>query len=410
MREPLRHIKSAIINAPRWAKITVKVLLTPTVIMLIIFVAMSVSAVYDFAAPRPFSGPDIYNPYQNIDTTLGWKRAALHTHSRVDGILNECEPTTAQICDEYAKYGYEIVHFSNHNEITKHPTMGTVPLYEHGYNARNFHVNVYGDNSVTWFDNPFPIFDFQRQFKLDMLAKGADMVQINHPQRVSGLDKESLQRLGGYRIIELSEFVDDEHKEWDWALSAGRYAYGLFTDDLHRINRTQAIAIRSAMLNTPSGSYDDVVGTLQRGAFYSLYTPDYGHGDTTIKRAKNLAIPHISDIGVNGATIYIMFDRCADSIRFTGQNQRLLHTVYRSDSANYTMREGDSYARITAYFADGERIYSNPFARYDAAKMTTPFDAKHHSVNIFLTILYNTLLLAIIIALGVALYKLLRRW
>ena len=81
-------------------------------------VATSVSLVYDFAKPQPFSGPDVYNPYRNVDTTLGWKRAALHTHSRVDGVFNECDFTPQQIVDRYYELGYEVVHFSNHNEQT----------------------------------------------------------------------------------------------------------------------------------------------------------------------------------------------------------------------------------------------------------------------------------------------------
>lgn len=113
---------------------------------------------------------------------------------------------------------------------------------------------------------------------------------------------------------------------------------------------------------------------------------------------------------MRGDTIYISFTERADSIRFTGQNQRLLHSAYNCDTASYAMRAEDSYARITAYFADGERIYSNPFARYDAETMDSPFENRDHSVNIPLTIVFNLVLLALVVGLGLAMYKVYFKW
>ena len=65
------------------------------------------------------------------------------------------------------------------------------------------------------------------------------------------------------------------------------------------------------------------------------------------------------------------------------------------DSISYRMRPEDSYARLTAYFPEGEVIYSNPFARYDASVSATPFDQAPQKVDILLTILFNLLLLAL---------------
>lgn len=403
-------MKWASVMKTRWVMIGIKALSLLIIVIAMLVVVSSVSLVYDFAEPQPFSGPDIYNPYRNVDTTLGWKRAALHTHSRVDGILSECDFTPKQIVECYRELGYDVVHFSNHNEHTKHPTEGDVAIYEHGYNIAKLHMNVYGSDDVMLYDPILPIFDFQRQFKLDLLSDGADLVQLNHPGRTKGIDKQTLQRLGGYRVIELSRIIEKNQEEWDWALSAGRYVFGVYTDDMHFLDCSDAVAIRSTMLNTPSESYDDVVATLNDGAYYSLYTPDYGAGNWDVKREMNLTIPRIRTIGERGGEIYVTLSESADSVCFTGQNQRVLHTVYRCDSASYVMTNEDSYARITAYFADGERIYTNAFARYDAEKMDSPFDAEHHSVNIWLTILYNLMLLAILLALAVALYKVLRPW
>ena len=69
------------------------------------------------------------------------------------------------------------------------------------------------------------------------------------------------------------------------------------------------------------------------------------------------------------------------------------------------MKASDPYARITAFFPDGEVIYTNPFARYDSTVQSSPFDDSMPPINIFLTILFNLLLLAICVADGYILYR-----
>lgn len=48
--------------------------------LLAVFVT-SVSPIYDFSEPKPFSGPDIFNPYKRAgeDSAFCWKRANFHT-------------------------------------------------------------------------------------------------------------------------------------------------------------------------------------------------------------------------------------------------------------------------------------------------------------------------------------------
>ena len=64
--------------------------------VLLMAAVSSVSPVYDFPEEESFSGESIYNPYHSLDSLraqgvpLDWKRANFHTHTKVDGILNEC--------------------------------------------------------------------------------------------------------------------------------------------------------------------------------------------------------------------------------------------------------------------------------------------------------------------------------
>ena len=69
--------------------------------------------------------------------------------------------------------------------------------------------------------------------------------------------------------------------------------------------------------------------------------------------------------------------------------------------------ETEPYARITAFFADGAVIYTNPFARYDASAQDSPYDSTPQPVNWPLTVVFN-LLLALLCAGAVRLF--IRLW
>ena len=120
----------------RMGRILLKIVYSVLVLLFLAVLVTSVSPIYDFREPQPFSGPDIFNPYRNLDTAYCWKRANFHTHTRVKGPFppNECEEWPDETFAEYERFGYDIVTFSNHNEITAHPFDSTlqVNVYEQG--------------------------------------------------------------------------------------------------------------------------------------------------------------------------------------------------------------------------------------------------------------------------------------
>jgi hypothetical protein len=194
------------------------------------------------------------------------------------------------------------------------------------------------------------------------------------------------------------------------ALSAGNYSFALANDDLHKPDRTGAIAVRSNFLYTPSAGYNDVKQSLTEGSFYAMRTPDYGDGDWDIKRAKNRDIPYIKNIGTTERSeIFISLSDRADSIKVFGQNHTTLLAAYGTDSVGYMMKENDPYGRFTVYFSQGEVIYSNPFARYDASVASTPFNSQQTPVNIPLTLLFNISLALAAVGI-VVLYKMIFLW
>ncbi|MDE6769362.1 MAG: hypothetical protein K2J78_06530 [Muribaculaceae bacterium] len=408
----MTHKRQSIIKKhTRYAGKTLAVI---TLIFLAAVIATSYSPVYDFRTPTPFSGPDIFNPYADLDTANRWKRANFHTHTRVKGPIppNECKYWPDETDAAYRKLGYDIVTFSNHNELTRHPYDSTlqVNVYEHGYNIFKYHKLVFGAEKVNPFDHLLPLIASQKQFQLDLLGKDADFIQMNHPARTIGTCKSHFQQLEGFQIMELDAGKTTENEYWDWSLSAGHYTFGLANDDLHYPDRTKKIARRCNFLAVPGGRYEDLKDVLLTGGYYSMRIPDYGNGDWEVKYEANRHLPTVTDIGLkDGNTIFIDLDRQADSIKVTGQDHTTLAIATDTDSLRYAMKPTDPYARITAYFPAGEVIYSNPFARYDASKATSPYVEPSHTVNVPLTILFNLLVTLLLIGDIYLIWRLVRR-
>ena len=269
------------------------VLLLSLVAVLALF---SVSPVFDFSVPRPFSGPDIFNPYAALgqgmcdsaarcegaawDVGRGktWKRANFHTHTLVRPFLSECDLWPGEVLAYYDSLDYDIVTFSNHNALTLHPhdTALQVNVYEHGYNLFKYHLLVFGSDRVMRFDPLLPVLVSQRQWKLDMLGRDSDFIQFNHPFRTWLTSRDCMECLTGYEIMELDSGVTTEQEYWDWALSAGHYSFALANDDLHHPDRSWCIGIRSNMLHCADGSYASLKECLLGGAYYCMRMPDYG--------------------------------------------------------------------------------------------------------------------------------------
>ena len=173
-----------------------------------------VSPIYNFRAPQPFSGPDIFNPYSAMDSASAWKRANFHTHTRVKGPwpMNECPYDAAYTDSVLRSLGYDIVTFSNHNEITEHPYDSTlqVNVYEQGYSPFKFHKLVFGSPSVKHWDPLLPLLASQMQFELDRLGADSDFIQINHPYRTVGTTGERMALLSGYQLMELDTHISTE--------------------------------------------------------------------------------------------------------------------------------------------------------------------------------------------------------
>ncbi len=371
-------------------RILVKTTFSIALMALFVVIATSVSLIYDFGEGRPFSGPDIFNPYAGNDTAEDWKRGNFHTHTRVEGILNECRHWPAEVEEAYKRFGYDLLTFTNHNEMTVHPTdsLLQVNAYEHGWNLLKYHKLVYGCSEENYFDHLLPLLASQRQFQMDLLGEDADFIVLAHPRRTPGSTRDVMRKLGGYRIIELDSGKSTENEYWDWALSAGHYSFAFANDDLHFPDRTRCIAVRCNFLKCASGRYEDIKEAFLSGCYYCMRVPDFGNGAWEEKYARNKHLAAIEDIGLRGDTVFLALSAVADSIKVVGQEHRTLTLATVTDSIAYVFPGEEPYARITAYFPTGEVIYTNAFARYDASVAESPYTVTHE-VNIALSVLFN---------------------
>lgn len=394
------------------ARMAWRVVVSIAFLVVMAIAVTSFSVIYDFAEPTPFAGEDIFNPYADFDPEISWKRTSLHTHTRVEGPLNECDFTAEEIVAQYRDFGYDIVGISNHNEITPNPDSAQdIGIYEHGYNLRNFHKLAIGTERVNRFDALYPIFASQAQQQLDMLADECAVLELNHPSRSSLLDSACLAKIGGYDIMELSGVTAYlENKHWDWALSAGRYSFALLNDDLHYPDRSSRFAIRCSYLGAKDTSAKEIIATLHSGNFYSVRVPDYGKGDWAIKREKNNEIPTIKNIGTQGDTIYLRLSHTPEQIRVIGEGHTLLKRVMASDTIAYCMRACDPYARFVVSYPDSLIIMTNAFARYDKATMARPGQITLHTKNSLATVAYNIVIATIIITILTVYIRIVRQW
>ncbi|MBQ7222826.1 MAG: hypothetical protein IJS02_05125 [Bacteroidales bacterium] len=374
----------------------------------------NLSPVFDFSEPQPFSGDSIYNPYSSFDASLGWKRANLHCHTRVEGIFNECEFPPKETIEYYKRYGYDIATISNHMEITPvwYDDQISIPVtvYEHGYNLFNNHHLVFNPEKVCFFEYLTPFTASQKQFLMDKLGKNGDFIFFNHIHRSRVFNPAQMKKLSGYVAVEADSSFEDEGQDltfWDIALSAGHYSGNIMSDDLHYPDNSARLARRSTFFNIPTTSYADIKEAAFSGNFYAMKTPDFGSGDLDEKLKCNMELPYIEKIALVNDTIILDLSAPADSVVAIGQDG--VKTLMEAGDGyvfKYLFRPEDTYIRLHADFGDSFEIYTNPFVRTPDGKR--PPVCQEHTLNVPLTILYNLLVLAVAVLLfigGVSIWK-----
>lgn len=342
-----------------------------------------ITPVYDFPDPRPFSGDSLHNPYAGLDSSAfaaGFRKINTHAHqTMVNGMVEFPEYTIDEFKKEYRDAGYSLALISDHQYLNAN---SPVPIYEHGVNFSNYHIQCYGAESVWWVDFPLMVRPrHQMYWFMSQLEGELPLIAVNHPSRLRmGAQPKHLTTLKGYNLLEM-----DHHGAkgpWDYALSAGYYSTLIATDDAHNRdslghrfqNRYTMAAIGDNL------SAKNLYATLKQGQSYGV---ELQPGKSPRGAGTE---PKIQNITLKGDTLTISVVDTASSIIFIGQNGEIRGEAVDTTTASYVITLDDTYIRTEVNLPNGMIVWLNPVARISA--LTPMVDA---TINVWLTILNSVL-------------------
>ena len=320
--------------------------------------------VYTFEEPKPFSGENLYNPYQNIDADA-WRKCIFHLHTRSWMGLTSGTHTFDEVLNAYHKLQYDAVGISDYMSINRSNSNDPlfIPGYEHGYNVKKVHQLALGANKVVWRDYLFMQNLNHRQHIIDVLKKHSLRVAINHPCRGNSYSAADFKYLSGYDLIELQgRCISEEH--WDAALSNGHPIWLVANDDAHSVHPWD-IHKEVTFVNAPSPtlSGNELMEQLVKGTAFGVHFPRKNPVTFEEKILEAEAISFPKSIQIHEDTLHVVWQQTMQQIDFTGDNGRLLKTITDSNAGFYPIHPSDTYIRVKLISPEGFVYYLNPIVR-----------------------------------------------
>jgi len=365
--------------------------------------------VYRFPEPEPFSGNQIFNPYDRVDST-SWRKANFQVQSYAWGGLTDGRGNSNEVIDSiYRALRYDIIAISDYQRINRwgEDEPAFIPVYEHGYGFFKNHQVLLGSRRVNWAD--FPVYQnlHHKQHILNILNKNNELVYIAHPGLRGAYKPEDMKYLTGYDGLEVLNYVIVSEAHWDSALSAGKYVTIMGNDDSHDVSNPLEVGHRCTFIHSPSLIGDSIISALKMGRAFgaNIYRPD---GETMAEKAgKAKDIAKLEYLKMAGDTLRVKVDRKSNFIRFIGQGGRVRQITRQSDSAMYVLKPEDTYIRTEILFHDRNMFYLNPVVRYDGVFPSNPSRA---SIDITRSWISWILSWATLVFILLNLYYLYRRW
>lgn len=319
--------------------------------------------VYQFDEPKPFSGKNIYNPYQNAQPNQ-WKKSIFHCHSKSwGGITDGVKNTKEQIDSVYKALQFDVITISNYMTYDKPKDECEITAYEHGYNIRKTHQLAMGyKKPVLYRDYFFPHGLSQKQHIIDLLKERCEVVAINHPDLRDGYYPEEFKYLCGYDLFELLNGARISDDEWDSALSYGHPAWLTANDDSHNVHKSDNVHLEVLFINSPTTCKEDIFKNLTTGNAFGVHFPDTGQSIPQ-KQIESTQVTYPKKIEVQNDTLFVTWEVPLNEIRFYGQNGNLVKRLYNTDSAFYEIHPEDTYIRTQLYSKEGFVYYLNPVVR-----------------------------------------------
>lgn len=357
---------------------------------------------YRFKEPRPFSGAYLYNPYQDMDSTL-WKKYHFHCHSRkYFGLTNGRHSTETAIDSLYRALGYDHYGISDYMSINPYgaDNVEYIPAYEHGYGLfRKTHQICIGAEKVWRIDYPFMQNLNMKQNTINKLGENCRFVMPAHASFTNGYKVGDMKWLSNYRLLEIMNPFGNALEHWDMALSNGHRVYGLGDDDTHNIRNIREVGRNLTMINTPDLKPEHVYEALEKGNSYTVEFVSFFcfpmSLEEKILEVNNLA--YLTRAELVGDTLFIATsaDRMHE-VRFIGQGGKVLKTMENVDEAFYVIQDEDTYVRTSINLNERNVLYLNPITRHPSPIVE---DLRLDEINMAQTGLYRFVYIVAFLAL-----------
>ncbi|HVP70275.1 MAG TPA: hypothetical protein VMS45_03060 [Gemmatimonadaceae bacterium] len=321
-------------------------------VALLATVPYAVAPSYRFAPAAPFRGGRFYNPYDGPPAR--WLMVNLHAHARAWGGITNGKQEAPVVRERYRALGFDVASVSNYMQIDHGEDQDTafLPAYEHGVNVMKSHRLAIGARSVAWFDFVGPQSVEQKQYLVDAVHRGAELVAINHPSTRRAYSASDMRQLSGYELLEVMNQSEANDSLWDAALSAGRPVWLLASDDTHDITNANETGRTWTMVRAASSRAADVIAALRAGRAYGVRAPS-GRAGIALR-----------SLTLRGDTLLVRTNVAASAITFVGQGGAVLELVRAAARASYVIRGAEPYVR-TVIEHGTTRIVLNPVIRFD---------------------------------------------
>ncbi len=362
---------------------------------------------YSFDEPKPFQGTCLHNPYQNMNPD-NWIQANFHAHTRrFAGITNGRVNTNEMLDSVYSVLGFDHIGISDYNKINYYDSVNEsfIPTYEHGYGLFKIHQLCIGAEKVRILD----YFAFQnlsmKQHTLNRLAKQTRLAIPAHPSFVKkGYLVEDMKYLSNYKLMEVLNGFRISTAHWDTALSNGHLVYLIANDDSHDVTDNTDVAARFTMINAEENEAEQLLQALECGNVVGVDF-QFRENETLEQKSKRLEsdLPYISQVELRDDTLLISASKNIGTIKFIGQDGKLLDVQKRQDTAMYVIQPHDNYVRCELLFKCGTTLYLNPITRHENEDIVKQrLDKVDYPKTIILWTIYILVLFMV--------YKLISQW
>lgn len=371
--------------------------------LLICFVVWGITPVYKFPESLSFSGSKFYNPYKDYEN-IYYERGNFHGHSRLGGGFTNGRANNEQdVFKAYRDLEYGFATISNYHHITGKPPyydFPYVPAQEYGVNIFKTHLLLIGTKRKEYFDQPLWQGPNTIQYRINRVKPYNDIVTLAHPAFLNGIEVDYMKKLTGYDLMEVVNTFAHSVSHWDTALSSGRPAFLLASDDTHNVFINTDIGRNITMIPlNPETESDKLYDTLKSGAAYGITVP---HTVAMLDRSEKLKVldthPQLLSMQVQNNNLTIKLNRMVDKIAFSADNGVVKAEYDNVSEASYNIADNDSYARATVYFDNGSIAYFNPVIRTnDGLKPEMPAVSVNYTISIIKWIFTAAVLAALII-------------